>query len=141
MPELTRNLVMSVPQHKIFAAVTQFENYPKFLSEVTAAKQSTTSDPKKFRVDFNLEIVKTFKYALEFHVASENEVTWRLLESDFFKKNEGAWRFKAAGDKTEVGYDLKVEFGFMVPGFIAKKLTEVSLPKMFEAFEGQARKL
>lgn len=141
MPELTRNLVMAVPQQKIFLAVTQFENYPKFLSEVTSAKQSTTADPKKFRVDFTLDIVKTFKYSLEFHVPNENEVAWRLLESDFFKKNEGTWRFKAAGDKTEVGYDLKVEFGFMVPGFIAKKLTEVSLPKMFDAFEKRARKL
>ena len=42
----------------------------------------------------------------------------------------------AMGPKaTDVQYALEVGFGFLVPKFVAKKLTEVSLPKMFDNFE------
>lgn len=70
------------------------------------------------------------------------EVRWKLVDSDFFKKNEGRWVLKEKGNnETEVHYELDVAVVFMVPSWIAKKLTEVNLPKMFESFEVRAKEL
>jgi len=45
-----------------------------------------------------------------------------------------------AENLTAVHYELDVEFGFLVPAWISRKLTEVQLPKMFESFEQEAKK-
>ena len=49
---------------------------------------------------------------------------------------------KSKGEKeTEVHYELDVAVVFLIPSWIAKKLTEVNLPKMFESFEQRAQEL
>lgn len=133
---------MQVPRRAIFRAITEFEKYPEFLPEVVGARIEAPGAKDRVVVLFELELIKRFEYRLEFKVKAENEVTWKLLESDFFKANEGKWVLKEQGNKaTQVHYELEVGFGFLVPKFVAKKLTEVNLPKMFDAFEARAKKL
>jgi ribosome-associated toxin RatA of RatAB toxin-antitoxin module len=94
------------------------------------------------RVIFELEVMKRFQYELEFNIIPGKEVTWHLVESNFFKKNEGRWGLASLGaDRTHVQYEVEVAFGFFVPGWVTKKLTEVNLPKMLDSFEGQAKKV
>lgn len=133
---------MDVPAEALFKAITDFEAYPKFLPEVVAAKPEPVTSPTRRRVLFELEIVKRFQYTLEFDIQGQEKVAWKLVESNFFKNNEGLWSLKPRDAKsTEVHYELDVGFGFLVPGWISKKLTEVNLPKMFDSFEGRAREL
>jgi hypothetical protein len=42
---------------------------------------------------------------------------------------------------TWVKYELEVGFGFLVPGWITKKLTESNLPQMFDKFETRAKEI
>lgn len=140
--KVVRDQDMAVPRRALFRAITEFERYPEFLPEVVGAKVEGKGQNGKVVVQFELELIKRFEYKLEFQVRGENEVEWRLLESDFFKTNEGKWVLKDQGTgKTKVHYELQVGFGFLVPKFVAKKLTEVNLPKMFEAFESRAKQL
>ena len=133
---------MDVPVEALARAITDFESYPKFLPEVVAAERVKGTPDTTPRVVFELEIVKRFRYTLEFAVNGQKEISWRLVDSDFFKTNQGRWVLKPEGDgKTHVTYDVEVNFGFLVPGWITKKLTEVNLPKMFDSFEGHARTL
>jgi ribosome-associated toxin RatA of RatAB toxin-antitoxin module len=142
MAEVVREKIMNVPSQALFRAITEFEKYPEFLGEVTGAKVVKKVAPDKVQVQFEIEVVKTFVYTLEFQVKGEEEIRWKLLESDFFKKNEGRWLLKAKGAKeTEVHYELDVAVVFLIPSWIAKKLTEVNLPKMFESFETRAKEL
>ena len=142
MARILRDKVMKVSPDALFRAITEFENYPKFLPEVVDVKRLSPAKGAKQKVQFELEVVKRFQYVLEFKIEGKEKVEWKLIESNFFKTNEGQWNLKAKGKKeTEVHYELEVGFGFLVPGFISKKLTEVSLPKMLESFESQAQSL
>jgi coenzyme Q-binding protein COQ10 len=140
MANVIREKVIPVPVDALYAAITDFEHYPDFLPEVVAAKKIAGKDPNIVRVTFTLEVVKRFDYTLEFTMTPKTEVKWALIESNFFKTNTGRWGLKANGNETQVQYELDVSFGFLVPGWISRKLTEVSLPKMFENFESQAKK-
>ncbi len=141
MAKVVRDKEMNVPMTLLLKAIVEAENYPKFLPEVVSAKKvSGTND--KYQIKFEIEVVKRFQYTLEFQSNGADKVSWKLVDSDFFKKNEGSWNLKSVSDKkTAVHYELDVDFGFLVPGFISKKLTEVSLPKMFDAFESRAKEL
>jgi len=140
--KVTRDKVMEVSAAALAQAITDFENYPQFVTEVVAAKKLPGGAADKPRVVFELEIVKRFKYTLEFKLDGHKEISWKLVESDFFKTNQGRWLLEAKGPKqTHVTYEVEVGFGFLVPGWITRKLTEVNLPKMFERFEDRARAL
>lgn len=142
MAEVVRDKVMKVPSEALFRAITEFEKYPTFLKEVVGAKIVKQPNPETMWVQFEIEVVKRFVYVLEFTLKSKQEIHWKLIESDFFKKNEGKWVLsEKSGKETEVHYELDVAVVFMVPSWIAKKLTEVNLPKMFESFETRAKEL
>jgi ribosome-associated toxin RatA of RatAB toxin-antitoxin module len=63
------------------------------------------------------------------------------VESDFFKTNQGKWILSPHQVGTWVKYELEVGFGFLVPGWITKKLTESNLPQMFDKFETRAQEI
>ena len=139
MARVTREKEMNVPREYLANAITAFEFYPEFLPEVVSVKRLSGGTTERQKVAFELEIVKRFQYTLEFEIRGLDEVSWRLGESNFFKINEGRWQLKAlTAERTHVTYEVEVGFGFFVPGWITKKLTEVNLPKMLESFENRA---
>ncbi len=140
--KVQREKVMNVSAKALYRAITQFEHYPEFIKEVVSAKVQSGATKSKAKVTFELEVVKRFQYVLEFKMKPDEEVIWRLAESNFFKQNDGSWNLKSiAPKKTEVQYQLEVGFGFLVPGWVSRKLTEINLPQMFEAFEARAASL
>ena len=140
MAQVKRQKVMPVAAPALYATITDFENYPKILTEVKAAKVKPGGSACCKTVVFELEVIKRFSYTLEFKMTPQTEVSWKLIESNFFKTNSGSWKLKTRGAKqTAVEYALEVDFGFFVPGFITKTLTEVNLPKMFDAMEAAAK--
>jgi len=140
MPVVKREKEMGVSVESLYLAITTFEDYPKFLPEVVGARRHEGATIEKTLVTYELEVMKRFEYTLEFSMKLNQEIKWKLVESNFFKTNEGRWLIKSKGpNETHVEYELDVSFGFLVPGWISRKLTEVSLPKMFESFETQAK--
>lgn len=142
MAEVSRQMEMKVPVEALFQAITDFKSYPEFVSEVVAVEVHPGGTPEKTRVSFELEVIKRFKYTLEFKIVDKKEISWSLVESNFFKTNNGRWTLKSL-DKgtTQAVYALDVAFGFMVPGWISKKLTETNLPRMMESFAERAKTL
>lgn len=140
MAQVLREKLMAVPADALFKAITEFEHYPDFLSEVVGAKVIKKPSANQVWVQFEIEVVKKFVYVLEFTMNGKEETSWKLIESDFFKKNEGRWVLTAKGsNQTQVQYELEVGVVFLVPSWISKKLTEVNLPKMFDSFESRAK--
>ena len=141
MPAVHREKVMDVPLAALYRAITDFDSYPEFLTEVVGVKRQGKAGVTE-KVTFELEIIKRFTYTLEFTIKENEEVSWHLVDSNFFKVNTGKWKLEPQGDKkVKAHYDLDVGFGFFVPGWVAKKLTEVNLPTMFDNFETRAKKL
>ncbi len=127
---------MAVPREALYQVITDFDSYPEFVGEVVSVKVLPGATKSKMKVAFELEIVKKFQYTLEFTLKENEEVSWSLVESNFFKTNTGKWILKDAGKgKTDATYELDVAVGFLIPGWISKKLTETSLPRMLDNFE------
>jgi len=131
---------MKVPLDALRRTILDFEKYPDFVSEVVSAKAQEPKPDGGQLVDFEVEVIKRFRYTLEFDTRKEDEIRWRLVDSNLFTANEGAWILKKVSDKeTAATYELEVGVKFLIPGFVAKKLTEVSLPKLLDSFEARAK--
>jgi len=142
MASVTREKAMTVPKKCLFQAITDFAAYPDFLPEVVSAVVRPGGTPERTVVDFELEVIRRFQYTLEFKITGEEEVVWKLVDSNFFKVNDGRWKLTAANENiTQVEYELDVGFGFLVPKMITRKLTAINLPRMFDQFEVQAKSL
>jgi coenzyme Q-binding protein COQ10 len=142
MAKVVQERSMDVSVDALRRAILDFEKYPDFLSEVVAAKAHEKKSDGTQLVDFELELVKRFKYTLEFDLTHSDEIKWRLIDSNFFTSNEGAWSLTPLGDKkTGVVYSLDVGVKFLIPAWISKKLTETNLPRLLDSFEARAKKL
>jgi len=142
MARIVREKEMNVSPQALYDAITNFDGYPEFLPEVVSASVESDSNLDRTIVHFELELIKRFQYTLQFKMREKEEVVWELVDSNFFKINEGRWQLEERSPNvTQVHYELEVGFGFFVPKFISKKLTEVNLPKMFDCFERRAQGL
>jgi ribosome-associated toxin RatA of RatAB toxin-antitoxin module len=143
MAEVVKEFQMKVPAEKLAETVLDFENYPEFVDEVVAAR--TVSRPgEKLAVEFDLNVIKRFRYVLAFDVdppgLGARRIAWRLLESDLFKENRGEWLIEPAGSAAaKVRYTVEIAAKVPLPGWVLRKLTETNLPKMMENFEAAAR--
>jgi ribosome-associated toxin RatA of RatAB toxin-antitoxin module len=132
--------VLSVEKDKLISTITQYENYPQFVDGCESVKVERQSSGV-VRVAYHVNLMsQDVKYTLD-HRENRDAgiVEWSLVESNFFKKNNGKWEVKPAGSgKTEVLYSVEVEFKVPVPGFILNRLVKGSLPGMVKSFGKQA---
>ena len=118
---------------EFYALVSNYESYSQFLPEVKKARIVRSQHNTKV-VDFELELIKKFSYQLQM-TEEANKISWQLVEGDFFKTNQGAWQIEAEGSQTRATYSIEVQMKMFVPSFITKKLIDVSLPNMMQAYK------
>ena len=135
MAQAVAEIEIHAPVQKVFDAVTDFENYPEFLSEskaVTVQKRSK----KGAVVTFEVSVIKTIHYTLDMKFNPPHHVSWTLVEGDFMKSNDGSWELvEIKKGHTKAIYRIEVGFGLLVPGSIAKALVSSNLPAMLKAFK------
>lgn len=134
--------VFPVSMDQLFEVITRYEDYPQFLEGCSEAEVERKG-PGEARVSFHVNMMKEVHYTIDHREDRKAGcVEWKLVESDFFKKNEGRWELKEISPgKTEATYRLEVEFKVPVPGFILNRLVKGSLPSMIKSFGARARKL
>ncbi|MDZ4676888.1 MAG: SRPBCC family protein [Oligoflexia bacterium] len=121
-----------------FQAVSDYSNYPSFLSDVKRISVIDSSPDKKL-IEYELQIIKSFRYQLWTFEKPFSEISWKFHSGDLFKENQGKWTFKDLGEgRTQVDYNITAKFTLFVPGMIEKKLIEVNLPTMMKAFKQKA---
>jgi ribosome-associated toxin RatA of RatAB toxin-antitoxin module len=133
--------VLNVSKDKLWDAIVRYEDYPKFVEGCRGVKVERKGTGQA-RASYDVSMMKDVKYTLDHREDKDKGVIeWSLVDSDFFKKNDGRWELKDAGaGKTDVRYTLEVEFKVPVPGFILNGLVKKSLPGMVKSFEKQAKK-
>lgn len=133
--------VVAVDRDKLFATISKYEDYPSFVDGVKSIQVERPS-PGKARVHYKVSMMKEVEYSIDLtEDAAAGTVRWTMIESDSFKKNNGSWELKAVGPgKTDVKYQLEIEFNFPVPGMILNRLVKGSLPSMVKSFANQANK-
>lgn len=138
MSKVSLTKELEFKQNDFFSIVSDYEKYPEFIAEIKKAK-IISKKPKQ--VAFELDLVKKFNYVLEFSEKSPEEIVWKLVESNLFKKNNGGWKIKKKDGVLSVTYALDVEFGFLVPSFVVNKMVKKDLPKMIEQFSQRTESL
>jgi ribosome-associated toxin RatA of RatAB toxin-antitoxin module len=134
--------VMHADRDKLYQTITRYEDYPKFIDGCTTAEVERKGAGHA-RVKYGISVMgKDISYTLDHREDPENGVVeWSLIESDFFKVNSGRWKIKSVGDKkTDIVYEVDIEFKIYVPGMILNKIVKGNFPTLIKSFEKQAQK-
>ncbi|MBI2027196.1 MAG: SRPBCC family protein [Deltaproteobacteria bacterium] len=124
------------PIKKVFEVVTDYEKYPEFIPEMKKVEVLEDEDSVKV-VRFHLNLLKPIQYTIRCEVVkSPFEMTWKLIDSDFFKENDGGWKLKKIGDgETQATYYISCDFKMFMPAMIINKIVSAQLPKMLSCFK------
>lgn len=143
MARADRTEVYDVPAEKFYQAIIDYRNYPKFVDGVKSVVVEK-EDASGAVVKFTLSIIKEISYTITLKHTPNQEVSWTLVTGDMMKINNGKWTLKDLGDgKTEVNYNLEIEFKGFLPGLgmIEKTLVTTNLPISMKSFCKRAQEL
>ena len=108
---------------EIFDVATDFENYPSWNPQIKKVEiLETDEDGYATEVWFEVDAkVKKVQYTLEYDYSKAPEAySWKLVEGDV-KKLTGSYKFDEFDDVTDVTYQLSIDPGFSVPGFLKRQ--------------------
>lgn len=125
---------------EFFKIITDYANYPQFLTEVKECRVLKTEGTKKL-VEYNVSLIKSFKYSLWMNEQEPNSVTWEFAGGDIFKTMKGSWKLEDQAGKCKATYAVEATFGMFVPGPITKALLDVNLPNMVSAYHKRIKTL
>lgn len=108
---------------EIFEVATDYEAYPKWNAnikrvEVKARDAEGRATEVWYEVDAKVRVVK-YTLAYDYSRAPES-FSWNLVEGDV-KSLSGSYTFDEFDDVTDVSYELAMDPGFPVPGFVKKQ--------------------
>lgn len=108
---------------ELFAIATDFGTYPEWNPNIKETRIEETDEEGLpttvwFRVDAK---IKVLAYTLDYdYGAAPESFSWTLAGGDV-KALEGSYTFDEFDDVTEVRYELMIDPGFPVPGFLKKQ--------------------
>lgn len=125
---------------QFFKIISDYESYPRFLSEVKDCKVVQTDGARKL-VEFQVSVIKTFSYRLWITEQVPSRISWTLDSGDIFKTSNGSWDLHERNGLTEVTYAVDASFKIFVPGPVAKALVSVNLPNMMNAYRRRVKEI
>jgi ribosome-associated toxin RatA of RatAB toxin-antitoxin module len=138
MGQASRTEVFDVEIDKLYKAIINYESYPEFVDGVNKVNVIQKSDDSAV-IEYSLNMIKEFKYTLKLEQNYPSKVTWDLKSGDLFKSNSGEWSLVDLGNgKTEVTYNIDVDFKVFAPKMIVNKLVSNNLPAMMNSFKERA---
>ncbi len=141
MAGASREEVYDVPAEKFYAALIDYASYPEILGEVDEV-EVLDYDETSARIQYTINIVKSFSYILKMTQKRPELVAWTLESGSIFKVNQGHWKITPQGPKScKVQYELDVDLKVFAPKAITNKLVAVNLPRMMQSFYEKAKAL
>lgn len=131
MSAVSRSIEINASPEGIYKVISDFENYPEFLSDVhavTILKRSKASVTARFQI----KVIKTLSYVVQFTLNPPYGFRWKQIEGDFFKKNSGGWKLEKKGKKTKATYAIDIEFNLFVPQVISNIILGQHLPNLLK---------
>lgn len=108
---------------RIFEVATDFDAYPQWNSNIKKVEiKQRDDDDNPTHVWFQVDAkIKTIAYTLEYDYSNAPEsFSWDLLEGDV-KQLNGSYTFDEFDDVTDVTYELAIDPGFPIPGFMKRQ--------------------
>ncbi len=143
MARADRTEIYDVPVEKFYQAIVDYKKYTDFVDGVKSVVIEKET-PDGAVVKFTINIIKEISYTITLKHTPNKEVAWSLVTGDMMKVNNGKWTLKDLGNgKTEVNYNLEMEFKGFLPGLgmIEKTLVSTNLPMTMKSFSKRAQEL
>ncbi len=140
MAKASTTEVFNCTPEQFFKIISDYEKYHEFLAEVKQCKVLKTEGNRKL-VEYNVAVVKTFKYALWMTETPSTGITWEFASGDMFKTSVGSWKLQDEAGKTRATYSVEATFNMFVPGPIANALVSVNLPNMMSSYHKRVKQL
>ena len=125
---------------QFYAIITDYENYPEFLSEVKQCRVVGEENGQKV-VEYDVYMIKNFSYRLAMTEEVNKKVSWSFESGDIFKSLQGYWELEDEAGKCRATYSVEAKFNLFVPGPVAKALVNVNLPNMMSSYHKRVAEL
>ncbi|MEM7646741.1 MAG: SRPBCC family protein [Pseudomonadota bacterium] len=132
--------VFNCTPEQFFDLIIDYNSYSQFLNEVSRC-EVVSSDGDVKKVEYEVSVVKNFKYLNEHREKRPYEVSWKFLSGDLFKSMSGHWKLSDEGGKTRAEYYVEASFGMFVPKMMTKSVLSVNLPAMMKAYHQRVKQL
>ena len=120
----SQSITIDAPPEELFDIVTDLLEYPDWLEgfeEVEIFEETEDGFPARARMTVDAKI-RTITYTLDYEYDYPHVVSWtNIPEESDVKELNGSYRFTPQGDSTLVEYELSIDPGFRVPGFLLKQ--------------------
>ena len=117
------NIDIEASDEDIFEVATDFESYPEWNAGIKRVEvKDTDGEGRATKVFFEVDArVRVMSYTLQYDYSNAPEsFSWDLADGDP-KELSGAYSFDEFEDVTEVTYELAIDPGFPLPGFLRKQ--------------------
>ena len=134
---------ISAPVDVCYAAIADFEAYPRWSSPITSIQVlERHPDGQARRVEFVVDMkVGTVRYVLEYTWHPPNRLTWKMTEGDL-ADIEGSYVFEADGPgRTTATCSQAISLGFWVPSLILRPIEQTALKQSVLEFKVEAERI
>ena len=128
------------PPAVALAVLTDYENIPRFLPDVTSSVVRERSDSRALVEQEAVSRMMMFskKVHLVLEITEEgNAIRFRDRCGRSFEAYEGIWRVTPRGAGSEITYELTAKPGFDVPEFILKRLLKRDSTRTIERLSAE----
>ncbi|MFI5034787.1 MAG: SRPBCC family protein [Acidimicrobiales bacterium] len=123
----TESIVVSAPPDAVYQVVTDFEDYPSWVSDVKRVEVlERDADGRPLEVEFRAAAFgRSTTYALCYDYSRAPELlSWTQTHGDITSSLHGQYRFERAGTGTRVTYDLEVDLLVPIPTFVKARAAQ-----------------
>ncbi|MBM3269254.1 MAG: SRPBCC family protein [Candidatus Sericytochromatia bacterium] len=136
---LTAGFRVAAPPDQVFETLTDDTRFAEFMPFVTECRAlerfpggaKILMRARQFGMfDFSVVYIRRYR-------ADRRQVTWQEV-GGFFKRDDGAWTLAPDGAGTRVTYEIILDPGFYVPGFLLEFGLRQGLPEIGESVRRRA---
>ncbi len=132
---------VDVPPERLYALIVDFESYPTFVPNQSAARVLERPAPDRYVVAFELQVARTLHYTLELEGEPSRALRWRLVEGDMMRRMEGGWTLEPLPEGgTRATYEIVMDLEGFVPRTVYQALVDRTLPANVRAFKLEAER-
>lgn len=120
----SETITIAAPATRVWEIIADIERYPEWVDDVTEARVVERDDEgRPLNVEFRASALgRSTHYTLRYdYSAAPDELRWTMVSGDIQRSIDGAYILTAAGESTDVRYDLSIELVVPLPGFVKRR--------------------
>lgn len=122
--EATQQMFIDATPEEVWAAVTDFETYPRWARELKEATVlQADAEDRALLVRFRAAAFgRSTSYTLHYDWSgAPDRLSWTLVTGDIMRALDGTYTFEASDGGTLVTYHLRVDLVIPLPAFVKRR--------------------